>query len=408
MTRNDSLSPKERVRLVLDHEEADRVPLDFGGTNYTSINAGAMRRLYREVGILSAESLFSEISQVCIPGEEIQQVLHTDFRVVTLENNGGLRPRSLGGGLYRDEWGVMWRQTPQGDGLYNYEIIHHPLAEATDSHQIEEHEWPAFNDPSIYAQLPDQLKELRKTEYALVGSYSMNSLFGIFWYLRGMEGFFTDLLMNKDFAHVLMGKVIDVQEQKMIRFLEQTGHSLDVFCLCGDLGTQQSLLVSPELYREMVKPYLKRFIRKARSYTEARILYHTCGNVYPLIDDLIDCGVEILNPIQVSAVGMDPVHLKEEFGKQLVFWGGIDTQHVLPKASECGVVEEVKLRIAQMAEGGGYVLAPVHNIQNDVPVRNILSMYSAGLKYGQYKHLLENRRGQNNNTCEELKSSGAF
>lgn len=188
--------------------------------------------------------------------------------------------------------------------------------------------------------------------------------------------------MNKDRARLLISKVIEIQEQRMVRFLDQTGDSLDVFGLCGDLGTQASLLISPELFAEMIKPYLKRVIDRARSHTEARIFYHSCGNVVPLIEDLIDCGIEILNAIQVSAAGMDPLRLKKDFGDRLVFWGAIDTQHVLPHGSEDEVAAEVKLRIDQLADGGGYILAPVHNVQDDVPVENILAMYRTGLEYG--------------------------
>jgi uroporphyrinogen decarboxylase len=384
MAKRSQLLPKERVRLTLNHEEADRVPLDFGGTAFTSISVGALRRLNQAVGFQAEESLFSETSQACIAEEEIQRALHSDFRAVTLEDNGGFRPRSLGDGLYRDEWGITWRRTAQGEGLYSYEIVRHPLAGATDAAEIVKHQWPDFTAPSIYSRVEDQVRELRKTGYALGGSYAMSSLFGIFWYLRGMEQFLMDLVLKKDFAHLLMSRVIEIQEQKMVRFLEKTGDSLDVFCLCGDLGTQASLLISPELFAEMIKPYLKRVISRARSYTEAKIFYHTCGNVVPLIEDLIDCGVEILNPVQVSAAGMDPLRLKKDFGEQLVFWGAIDTQHVLPHESKEQVEAEVKLRIDQLANGGGYVLAPVHNIQNDVPVANILAMYRAGLEYGDY------------------------
>ena len=378
------LTSRERVRLALSHREADRVPLDFGGTDYTSISRGAMMRLSAEAGLAECRALFSETSQACIVGADARRALHGDIAAVTFVDNGGMRPRPLGGDLYRDEWGLTWRRIDHGGGVYGYEITRHPLADASDPSEIENHDWPDFTQASIYAGLRDQVEQLRGTDYALAGSYAMGSLFGVFWYLRGMDHFFMDLVMNPELAHVLMSRSTEILQQKMVRFLEQTGDALDVFCLCGDLGTQQSLLISPELFREMIKPYLKDAITKARSYTDAKILYHTCGNVYPLVEDLIDCGVDILNPVQVSAVGMDPARLKQEFGDRLVFWGGIDTQHVLPEGSETDVEAEVRLRIEQMGGGGGYVVAPVHNIQNDVPPRNILALYRAGLEHGWY------------------------
>jgi len=382
--RSTKITPKERVNLILNHQEADRVPLDIGGTVYTSLTRNALKKLTSYLAVSCNYEMFSEISQTCLVCNEIQKRLHSDFRVITIKNIGGDKLKEIYKNKYIDEWGVIWKKSNLNGGNYYYEVDGSPLSSAKSIDEIKNYSWPDFENEDVYRNLEAEAIELSKTKYAIVGSYDNSSIFGIFWQLRGFENFFMDLIINREFATIFMEKVINLQERRMVKFLEKTGKYLDVFCLNGDLGTQRSPLISPKTFRDIIKPLYIRIIKKAKNYTNAKIFYHSCGSIYPLIEDLIDCGIDILNPIQVGAKDMDTEKLKKEFGEKIVFWGGIDTQNILPFGSRIDVHEEVKLRINHLAKDGGYVVAPVHNIQSDVPPQNIIAISKAINKYGFY------------------------
>ena len=192
------------------------------------------------------------------------------------------------------------------------------------------------------------------------------------------------LILELDFVHAVFQKLTDIISKQLIYFLEQVGPYIEVIKMADDLGGQENALMSPLTYRSELKPYHKEIYSLIKKYTPAKIFHHSCGSVSKLLPDLIDAGVEVLNPVQVSAKNMDTQQLKTEFGDQLSFWGAIDTQHVLPNGTTEEVQEEVRKRIYDLGAGGGYVLAPVHNIQADVPVANVLEMYTSARHFGKY------------------------
>jgi uroporphyrinogen decarboxylase len=175
-------------------------------------------------------------------------------------------------------------------------------------------------------------------------------------------------------------QISDVILSSLKLYLEQVGQYIQVVKMGDDLGTQNGPLMSPATYRQMIKPYHREIFRLIKQYTDAKVFLHSCGSVYKLLPDLIDAGVEILNPVQVSAHDMDTRRLKTEFGNRLSFWGAIDTQHVLPNGNPEEVKAEVERRVSDLAVGGGYVLAPVHNVQADVPPGNVITMYQHALQ----------------------------
>jgi uroporphyrinogen decarboxylase len=168
------------------------------------------------------------------------------------------------------------------------------------------------------------------------------------------------------------------------RALDLVGQDADVVFPGDDLGTQLGPQVSPAIYRRLIKPYQRRLFDVYHAKSPGKVLYHTCGSVVALIPDLIEIGVDVLNPVQVRATGMDPVRLKREYGRDLSFWGGIDTQEVLPRGAAEDVRQEVARRIGELGPSGGYVLNSVHNVQPDVPPENIVAMFGAGREYGRY------------------------
>ena len=204
------------------------------------------------------------------------------------------------------------------------------------------------------------------------------------WELRGMERFFLDTVDNPLFIERLLDKVLEIEKKLYGNFLSITGEYLDVVQLFDDFGSQNGPLYSPQFFRDVLKPREAELIAEVKSKTAAKVMFHSCGSVYEFIPDLIEIGVDILNPIQVSARGMDTAKIKKEFGKDICFWGAIDTQRVLPFGTPGDVAEEVMKRIDDLALGGGYVLSSVHNIQDKVPAANIAAMYKTAADYGVY------------------------
>uniref|UniRef100_A0A7V4DG22 Uroporphyrinogen decarboxylase (URO-D) domain-containing protein n=1 Tax=Candidatus Caldatribacterium californiense TaxID=1454726 RepID=A0A7V4DG22_9BACT len=224
---------------------------------------------------------------------------------------------------------------------------------------------------------------MRKSGYAVVGNLGWTEVFGMAWYLRGFENFMIDLIARKEFAHALLRRITDYQKARYLKFLEIVGNVIDVILFADDLGGQHGLFISPSTYREMIKPCHAEIIQSVRSKTRARIMFHSCGSVTPLLDDFVELGVDILNPVQVSAKRMDTLALKKRYGKRLSFWGAVDTQRILPHGIPEEVRKEVRLRISHLAPGGGYVVAPVHVVQADVPPGNVIAMCQAAKESGK-------------------------
>ena len=203
--------------------------------------------------------------------------------------------------------------------------------------------------------------------------------------LRGWDTFLTDLLINRTFAEALMARLVDANIARFARFAETVGPYVDAVIFEDDLGAQDRPLLSPDLSRRMVKPHHSRLFAFAKSQCQAYVLFHSDGAVAPFIPDLIDMGIDALNPIQVSAGGMDTKALEREFGRSITFWGaGCDSQRVLPFGTTSEVADEVKRRIDDLAPGGGFVFAPIHNIQSEVPPENIVTMFRTAREYGVY------------------------
>ncbi len=377
------LTSRERVRRTIRRQEPDRVPLDLGTTTSTTMVNAAHERLMKHLGFKGEGRLISVMFQLVLVDEAILREFEIDLRPVM-----GKGPSQTSGGTFRpdgsfvDEWGILYRRPP--GGLY-YDIVASPLREAT-LQDLESYPFPDPLDPGRVVGVEEEAKELHEgTDYAVVGTPGGPvNIFELSWYLRGLDQLLMDLIMDKPFVHALLRKVTDLQKAKYGEFLKKCGKYLDIVRIGDDMGTQQQPFFSPTLYREMIKPYHQEYFSFIKEHTDASLMLHSCGNVYPLIPDLIDAGVDILNPIQVSAREMDPIRLKGEFGDRLAFSGAIDTQHVLPHGSPQEVEEEVRRRIQELGPGGGYMIASVHNLQPDVPPENVVAMFRAGVKYGRY------------------------
>lgn len=374
------MTHRERLRMALNHKEPDMIPVDLGGV-VSGITKVAHQRLIEYLGIekKEEEKIIDRVQQLVRPEEKVLNFLKIDTRYVYMPAPKEIQGRELPGDVWEDEWGIRRKKT-----AYYYDIVKSPFDEIS-LDDLNKVKWPDPHLPSRFEGLEEEVRRIyEETDYPVIVNV-IGSIFEFAWYLRGYENFMADLLTNPRLACSIMDKMLEFQMALFEEVLNRTGDYVDVV-LCGDdIATQRGPAISLELYRRYVKPRQKKLYDMIKQKTNAKLFYHSCGGVYPFIPDLIDIGVDILNPVQVSAEGMDTKRLKKEFGKEITFWGGIDTQHVLPYGSPKDVEEEVKRRIDDLAPGGGYVLTSVHNIQPDVPPENVVAMFEAVQKYGCYK-----------------------
>ena len=374
---------KERLLMALNHEQPDRNPMDLGGRQTTlSILAYENLKNYLSLSHLPTK-VMAHSWQTCFIDEAVLEMFDIDTRHVRPASKvNDVIGETLATGesdkIFVDEWGV--KRKIAGDYA---NLIDHPLRTAN-LDDLEDFPWPDSADNYDFQGLRESTRKLyEQGEYALVGSLgSPGNIFEQAWYLRGLSEFMKDLIKNKDFAHAVMRRILDIRKRNVELYLNEVGEFIDVVQLADDMASQDNLLISPKHYREIVKPYQLELCQHVKSLTNAKIYFHSCGSISPLLDELIEIGVEILNPVQVSAANMDTQDLKKRYGKKLSFWGAIDTFEVLPNGSASDVQAEVHKRICDLGKSGGYVMGPVHNICSDVPPENVVAMYEAGLKYG--------------------------
>jgi uroporphyrinogen decarboxylase len=382
------MKPRERVRLALDHKEPDRIPIDLGGTIVSSIAKTSYIQLKKHLGMpLEEIKLLDYVQQLPYVDEALLERFGVDFRMVQL-------PAATAPGLaifeegdyyaFIDRWGSKLHMPKQG-GLY-FDWVDFPIKEPT-MEALDRYTWPRPDPPEYNDRLAEQARDLyENTDYALVGSAVIGG--GIFEQparTMGLESFLMALLNEPAFADRLMERITDVYVESCNAYLDKLGPYLQVFTFWDDMAGQSGWLIRPDIYRRMIKPKQRRLVEAIKKKTGAKLFYHSCGATRDLIPDLIDLGFDILNPVQVSARGMDTGQLKADFGKDIIFWGGgVDTQRVLPFGTPQEVADEVKRRIDDLAPGGGFVFAAIHNIQAFVPPENIVAAFETALAYGGY------------------------
>jgi len=369
------MTSAERLNTALRHREPDRVPLDLGGV-VTGMTLKVHRALCSFLGTPCEDILVDRIQYLVQPAEDILEHFAIDTRYVYDPIPREVWSTDQEGSLWEDCWGVQRRFTG-----YYFDMVAHPLAHITSLEELRH-----YNPPP--PRLPEGLRAqvaARKKEGKAVIVNCIGSCFEFSWYLRGFAQFMTDLALQPGLACAIMDIVLDFELQQFELLLREVGDLVDVVLVGDDLATQRGPLLSLEMYRKYVKPRQKRLYEAIKKHTRAFLFYHSCGAVTPFLEDLVEIGVDILNPVQVSASGMDPGWLKKHFGDVLSFWGGIDTQWTLPYGTPDAVREEVRRRIDELAPGGGYVLCAVHNIQPDVPPENIVAMYEEAIRYGSQR-----------------------
>ena len=388
MTKKETLTSRERVITALNFRTPDRVPIDLGGFQ-TGIHKKAYIELLRYLNRDEELIMLDPVQQLVRPSEHILELFHVDIRYVTARGpkdfDGSIKENLRNGKLWhdlKDEFGVIWSM-PDEQQLY-MDISHHPLADASIK-DIAAYPFPDGKDASRFEGLREKVLYLRNNTNYAISTGIGGVIYEIGWYMRGLERWYMDMLENPEFCETLLDRILQFWMDYYSGFMKEIGDIIDVVMIGDDLAGQSGPLFSPDFYKQVVKPRQKQLVEHIHSLTEAKIWYHTCGSCLEYIPELIDNGVDILNPVQINAAGMDPVKLKQAYGDKLVFWGGgVDSQGVLPFSAPENVKADVRANMEAFKAGGGYVFNNVHNIQAGVPPENIIAMYEAAFEYGFY------------------------
>ena len=374
------LTSRDRVLCALNHEEPDRVPIFFGTSGVTTMLPPNYERLKAHLGIQRATTVFWRGLQYVLMDEEALAWSGSDGRPLIPGPAPAPLAHDVSPDSYVDGWGSLWERRP---GVIYYEVVDSPIRTATIA-DLDRYAWPDLAHPGRFVGLAERAKEIRDAGYAVV-ALSGVSPFEQAYMSRGVEQWLLDLAGDPDFALALLRKITDLMKASVIRLLEEAGEYIDVLVTGDDLGSQTATLISPRMYRRMIKPFHAEIYQEIKKRTKAKVFYHSDGNIYPLLGDLVEIGIDLLNPVQVNAGDMgDTARLKREFGDRLSFCGAIDTGWVLPHGTPADVRAEVRRRIRDLGPGGGYILASVHCIQPDVPLENVIAMLDEAKIAGRY------------------------
>lgn len=389
--QEEDMTSRERILTTVNHREPDKVPIDLGGTICTTISATANEKLKKFLNISrKGEITTHPMMDVVLPLQEILELFETDCRTVRLkgssdesdnvEEKGGYSQLSLSdkpqGHIIIDEFGTKWKKCG-----YDYSPVGYPLynAEISDLYNF------AFPDPYN----PGRTKGIRKeaidlhnnTDFAVIADIMCGGPYENSLWIRGFDKFPIDLLSNKKFTIELLDKITEFDIGLWDAQLSEIGSYVDIVCQGDDLGMQSNLQISPEIYRKFIKPCHKRLFSFIHSKTKAKMWFHSCGSIYDIIPDLIEVGVEILNPVQWTAKNMELKRLKKEFGKDITFWGGGFNVQKIPFMTIDEIRESVKEAIYTMAPGGGYVFAGTHNILSETEGKSIYTIFMAAKEF---------------------------
>jgi len=383
------MNSRERLLTAIDHREPDRVPFDLGSTQVTGIHVLAYQGLREHIGLPPAEPRICDaIQQLVLPDQDLVERFDVDVRGLFPLNSHNWRIVNADVGdawEYTDEWGITHRR-PKPDGLY-YSIVRSPLeGAALTLDDVRSYGWPNTGDPRRIAGLQEQAMEYRAQGKAVMIKGVLAGILEMAQRVRGAEDFLADMAANEVLACAILDKMLELKLTFWEMALPRLAGVIDVVSEADDYGTQTSQLISPRMFRNLLKPRLKILFDRIRQLAPtARLFFHSCGNVRPLLPDFIELGVDILNPVHIRAGGMEPSGLKRDFGGEIAFWGGgVDTQEVLPFGTPQQVKDDVKRNIESLAPGGGFVFSTVHNIQADAPPRNIVAMWEAVWEFGGY------------------------
>lgn len=380
------MNRRERVLTALEHREPDRIPFDLGSTKVTGITRNAYLNLVRHLGEeMGTFEFFDVTQQLAMVEERILRRLEVDTRGLMpnvvrknphIEDQGGYRS-------FADEWGMSWAMPKEG--LY-FDLVKSPLAGDITEKDIEDFPWPDPTDESLLDGLREKAERWHQEGYAIILESVCAGIFEMSCRVRGYEQFYMDLALNPRLACMLLDRFVELKLQFYTVAAEELGGYVQFIREGDDLAGQESLLISPDSYRKYIKPRHAELFRAQREMFSQPfyVFFHSDGAIYDLIPDFIELGIDILNPVQVSAEGMNTRRLKQEFGRDLVFWGGAIDPQAFARSSPEDVKRDVKRGIEDLAPGGGFIFGTIHNIQDDVSPENIVAMWETFRETREY------------------------
>lgn len=392
---DQTMTSRERVLAAIERREPDQVPIDLGG-HISGISKFAYARLLKYLGLDLPVRLFDEIQLLADPAEEVLQYLGVDFRYISANPPCGYEPVDIvpfdrsqetddgyaTGELqhtFVDQWGIMFRRA-----AYYYDMVGHPL-QGKSFEEIKQYRFPNPDDPCRWRGLRERAKDLyENTDYAIVCSLDSGGILELSHFLFGFEDSLSHIACNDRAANYVLDATTEWITAFWMNFVDAVWPYAHLIQVGDDYGMQDRMLMSPSMWRKQIKPRYARLISQVKAKGDVKVLHHSCGAIFPIVGDLAEIGVDILNPIQPRAKGMESDKLKAAYGDIIAFHGGIDVQHVLPFGSPEAVRQEAIKRIEALAPGGGYILAASHNIQADVPVDNVLALFEAARECGRY------------------------
>ena len=373
------MTSRERVLKALNHEEPDRVPIDIGSTA-NSFTKGLFMDLKKHFGITSDDFVPRPDENAPFYNDDLLEALGGDFRHVFIMPSKKIDYSPRADGTVVNDWGIIKREV---DGMYQQ--CGYPLEHAETVEEILAYDWPDPDEAARYEGIRQRAEYLyNETDYAIAARAVSHGIFELAWETRGMENFLVDLALEDEKAGVILDKITELQIRMYTNYLKECGEYVHVVQTADDYGTQHGPIMSLDMWREYIKPRRKKLNDAIRKHApNAKIFHHTCGSVVDFIEDFIEIGIDILNPVQPYAAGMDSASLKARFGDRICFHGGIDEQRALPVSLKA-IDEEVKARIKALAPVGGYIIGPTSNIQEDTPVGHVLFYLEKAREYGKY------------------------
>lgn len=378
------MNGRERILEALSHRETGLIPFDLAGTTWTGITRGAYDKLRDYLNLEKKEAEWADvIQQIVIPPDEVLDLLNVDTRGLfpLTSHNWNVCEKLQDSGdrwVYNDEWGFT-HHFPRENGFW-FSMAGHPFENVNpETGVIDAYKWPDPSDPERISGLREKAIRFREEGKLVILKGICAGIFEMQQRFRGVSNALVDPFLYPDFSDRLIGKIADLKIRFWQTALKELAGVVDVVAEADDYGTQESQLIDPDYFRQLYKPHISRIIKSIEEAApDARIMFHSCGNIRPLIPDFIEMGIDIINPVHINAEGMEPNQLKKDFGSDIVFWGGgVDTQKILPSGSASEVADDVKRNIDALAPGGGFVFATVHNIQAEVPPLNIIAMLKA-------------------------------
>ncbi len=377
------MTGRECVLTALNHEEPERLPVDLGGRHGT-LHVEAQRSLRRYFGLDGGEDTFRQFwLQTVDVDPRLNEILGGDVAAFgTGAPDSWQMALDEETGIFYDEWGAAYHKPPSS---YYYDYHDHPLKNAKTIADLDAYDWPDPLDPGRFRGLREQVKAVHdEGEKAIMQTIGPAGAWEHTWTLRGPQQAMMDIMLERDLYEEILDRTVAFQMAQWERTLDEVGDLIDIAAISDDLGMTTGPLLSPALWRDLFKPRMAKVVALIRSKANVKVYIHTCGSVYAFLPDLIDVGVNIINPVQTDAKDMQPEKLKRDFGDHLVFWGGGCPTRIMEYGTPEEVRAEAKKAIRHFAPGGGYVFGSIHNVTALVPPENVVALFETAREYGRY------------------------